>query len=185
MGTPGEAARKPSDPAKAQAVAELQSVEGSAEECVVAEPSWKEGVSDASGNPGVAFEAPFFSIRTPFLVGADGANSGWATDDASALPGLLRKMNGRGNAEGDGSSRDVDWRTADFEPGDVVALCVDACHLSASNESGAAAGGKGARVRLSCDTRWQPASKETDPRIRVWRRRVGDAVVDEVRDRAR
>ena len=117
---------------------------------------------------------------------ADGANSGWATDDASALPGLLRKMNGRGNAEGDGSSRDVDWRTADFEPGDVVALGVDACHMSASNESGAnTAGGKGARVRLSCDTRWQPACKETDPRIRVWRRRVGDAVVDEVRDRAR
>ena len=120
------------------------------------------------------------------VVGADGANSGWATDDASALPGLLRKMNGRGNAEGDGSSRDVDWRTADFEPGDVVALGVDACHMSASNESGAnTAGGKGARVRLSCDTRWQPACKETDPRIRVWRRRVGDAVVDEVRDRAR
>ena len=40
-------------------------------------------------------------------------------------------------------------------------------------------------MRLSCDTRWQPACKETDPRIRVWRRRVGDAVVDEVRDRAR
>ena len=37
-------------------------------------------------------------------------------------------------------------------------------------------------MRLSCDTRWQPASKETDPRIRVWRRRVGDAVVDEVKD---
>ena len=91
-------------------------------------------------------------------------------------------MNGRGNAEGDGSSRDVDWRTADFEPGDVVALCVDACHMSASNES-SGAGGKGARVRLSCDTRWQPASKETDPRIRVWRRRVGEDVVDEVRDR--
>ena len=119
------------------------------------------------------------------VVGADGANSGWATDDASALPGLLRKMNRRGTAGGDGSSRDVDWRTADFDPGDVVALRVDACHLSASNESGAAAGGKGARVRLSCDTRWQPASKETDPRIRVWRRRVGDAVVDEVRDGAR
>ena len=121
-------------------------------------------------------------------VGADGANSGWATDDASALPGLLRKMNGRGNgSKGNGSSLDVDWRTADFEPGDVVALGVDACHMSASNESGSerrTAGGKGARVRLSCDTRWQPASKETDPRIRVWRRRVGDAVVDEVRDRA-
>ena len=120
-------------------------------------------------------------------VGADGTHSGWATDDASALPGLLRKMNGRGNANRNGSSScDVDWRTADFEPGDVVALGVDACHMSASNESGAnTAGGKGARVRLSCDTRWQPACKETDPRIRVWRRRVGDAVVDEVRDRAR
>lgn len=121
-------------------------------------------------------------------VGADGANSGWATDDASALPGLLRKMNGRGNGSkgGNGSSPDVDWRTADFEPGDVVALGVDACHMSASNESGSnerTAGGKGARVRLSCDTRWQPASKETDPRIRVWRRRVGEDVVDEVRDR--
>lgn len=116
-------------------------------------------------------------------VGADGANSGWATDDASALPGLLRKMNGRGNGSkgGNGSYPDVDWRTADFEPGDVVALGVDACHMSASNES--TAGGKGARVRLSCDTRWQPASKETDPRIRVWRRRVGEDVVDEVRDR--
>ena len=57
-------------------------------------------------------------------VGADGANSGWATDDASALPGLLRKTNGRGNgsAKGNGSSPDVDWRTADFDPGDVVAL---------------------------------------------------------------
>lgn len=120
-------------------------------------------------------------------VGADGTHSGWATDDASQLPGLLRKMNGRGNANRNGSSScDVDWRTADFEPGDVVALGVDACHMSASNESGAnTAGGKGARVRLSCDTRWQPACKETDPRIRVWRRRVGDAVVDEVRDRAR
>jgi hypothetical protein len=77
---------------------------------------------------------------------------------------------------------DVDWRTADFEPGDVVALSADVVHMSASNESGSIRHGKGARVRLSCDTRWQPRSERTDPRIRVWRRRLGGDVVDEVRE---
>ena len=63
-----------------------------------------------------------------------------------------------------------------------MALSADVVHMSASNESGSGRDGKGARVRLSCDTRWQPRSERTDPRIRVWRRRLGGDVVDEVRE---
>ena len=115
-------------------------------------------------------------------VGKDGTVSGWITDDASHLPGMLRDMNDDGGDVDTDVDADVDWRTADFEPGDVVALSADVVHLSASNESGSIGNGKGARVRLSCDTRWQPRSERTDPRIRVWRRRLGGDVVDEVRE---
>ena len=115
-------------------------------------------------------------------VGADGTVSGWITDDASHLPGMLRDMNDDGGDVDADVDADVDWRTADFEPGDVVALSADVVHMSASNESGSIGNGKGARVRLSCDTRWQPRSERTDPRIRVWRRRLGGDVVDEVRE---
>lgn len=40
---------------------------------------------------------------------------------------------------------------------------LDVLHMSASNESDPP------RIRLSCDTRWQPADEPRDPRLRVWR----------------
>ena len=40
---------------------------------------------------------------------------------------------------------------------------LDVLHMSASNES------RPLRVRLSCDTRWQPAGEPHDPRLKVWR----------------
>ena len=42
----------------------------------------------------------------------------------------------------------VDWRTTNFEAGDVVALSLDVIHMTAANCTDS--------IRLSCDTRWQP-----------------------------
>ena len=49
---------------------------------------------------------------------------------------MLRDMNDDGGDMDADVDADVDWRTADFEPGDVVALSADVVHMSASNESG-------------------------------------------------
>lgn len=40
---------------------------------------------------------------------------------------------------------------------------LDVLHMSASNETAPP------RIRLSCDTRWQPAGEPRDPRLIVWR----------------
>jgi hypothetical protein len=84
-----------------------------------------------------------------------------------------------------GSVPEVDWRTAHFQPGDVAVLTIDTVHMSAANCSAAAAAaaagdsavdgvkGGAARVRVSCDTRWQPARERSDPRLKLWRIRGG------------
>jgi hypothetical protein len=82
-------------------------------------------------------------------VGKDGTRSGWLTDDGGALAGQ--------------AGGPVDWRVAECGPGDVVVLGLDVLHMSASNET------RPPRIRLSCDTRWQPAGEPRDPRLVVWR----------------
>jgi hypothetical protein len=82
-------------------------------------------------------------------VGRDGASSGWLTNDGSTLSELVS-----------GSKYSVDWRTADMQAGDVVIIDSHVLHMSATNVSG--------QIRLSCDTRWQPAGDFRDPRLKVW-----------------
>ena len=232
--------------------------------------------------------APEPHARGDLQVGGDGTRSGWLTDDASALPSMLRALTPdvgtdkdahgavRGTEDGDSSgdagedgdgdedgvyarnratttagalapaetaaaagvhegctagarraraapAPEVDWRTAHFQPGDVAVLAIDTVHMSAANcsahaharahahahdavgsgggggplaDSGcrlsatqAISGGGGtgaARVRVSCDTRWQPSREPTDPRVRLWRRRArhgggGITVVNQLR----
>lgn len=94
----------------------------------------------------------FAGVRSTYgatQVGSDGTRSGWLSDNGAALS----------SAAGD---IEVDWRIGDCRPGDVVILGLDVLHMSASNESSPP------RIRLSCDTRWQPASEPRDPRLKVW-----------------
>jgi hypothetical protein len=94
----------------------------------------------------------FASIRNGYgrgAVGSDGTASGWLTDDGAKVGGLA------------GSPAAVSWRAAGARAGDVVVLHADVLHMSAANVSG--------RLRLSCDTRWQPAAEPRDCRLRVWR----------------
>ena len=44
----------------------------------------------------------------------------------------------------------VDWCTTNFKAGDAVVLAIDTFHMSATNCTD--------RIRVSCDTRWQPVS---------------------------
>ncbi len=53
-------------------------------------------------------------------------------------------------------ARAAGWVSADFEPGDVVVFGMDTLHMSTVNTT--------ARFRISCDTRWQPASHPVDER---------------------
>ncbi|QDU90939.1 1-deoxypentalenic acid 11-beta-hydroxylase [Pirellulimonas nuda] len=48
------------------------------------------------------------------------------------------------------------WATTTFEPGDAVVLCMYNLHASLKNQSD--------RFRISCDTRYQPASEPLDDR---------------------
>lgn len=53
----------------------------------------------------------------------------------------------------------VDWQTADFRAGDVVALAIDTFHMSAANRTN--------RIRVSCDTRWQPVTPPPSKPLQV------------------
>lgn len=72
-------------------------------------------------------------------IGLDG--TGWFTLDPAEL------------ARFDSGAR---WVSADFEPGDVLIFKPHTLHMSTTNVT--------ARVRISCDVRWQPAAKPADPR---------------------
>jgi hypothetical protein len=121
-------------------------------------------------------------------AGADGANSGWLTDDAAEVLEIARRANrssavreARGAANPANRSEEnvtdisdtieIDWRTCDFQSGDVVLLALDVVHMSLTNVSGEEAKNGAARARVSVDTRWQPEGDDPDPRVRVWRRR--------------
>lgn len=94
----------------------------------------------------------FAAVRADYgvsQVGADGTRSGWLSDSGASLAAHI--------------AGPVDWRVADCHPGDVVILGLDTLHMSASNECSPS------RIRLSCDTRWQPAADARDPRLAVWR----------------
>jgi len=113
--------------------------------------------------------AAFTRVRETYgasEVGEDGTRSGWLADDAAAVAGML------------GEGAEVDWRTTHFEPGDVAVLGIDTVHMSASNVSGEEGGA--ARLRVSCDTRWQPAAARADDRVREWRRRDDEGRVETV-----
>ena len=113
--------------------------------------------------------AAFTRVRETYgasEVGEDGTRSGWLADDAAAVAGML------------GEGAEVDWRTTRFEPGDVAVLGIDTVHMSASNASGEEGGD--ARLRVSCDTRWQPAAAKADDRVREWRRRDDEGRVETV-----
>ena len=113
--------------------------------------------------------AAFTRVRETYgasEVGEDGTRSGWLANDAAAVAGML------------GEGAEVDWRTTRFEPGDVAVLGIDTVHMSASNASGEEGGD--ARLRVSCDTRWQPAAAKADDRVREWRRRDDEGRVETV-----
>ncbi|KAA6426637.1 MAG: hypothetical protein FRX49_03747 [Trebouxia sp. A1-2] len=80
-------------------------------------------------------------------VGKDGTQSGWYSDNGADLAHMI-------------SPHAVDWRSTDFQPGDIVVLGMEVVHMTACNVSG--------QIRLSCDTRWQPAGDARDPRLSVW-----------------
>ncbi|KAL3131169.1 hypothetical protein ABBQ38_000473 [Trebouxia sp. C0009 RCD-2024] len=80
-------------------------------------------------------------------VGADGTQSGWYSDNGADLAHMI-------------NPHAVDWRTTDFKAGDIVVLSMEVVHMTACNVSG--------RIRLSCDTRWQPSEDARDPRLTVW-----------------
>ncbi|XP_048766849.1 uncharacterized protein LOC125673933 [Ostrea edulis] len=48
------------------------------------------------------------------------------------------------------------WKTSDFHAGDVLIFTMRTVHMSTSNLTDF--------IRISCDTRWQPANEEADPR---------------------
>jgi hypothetical protein len=89
------------------------------------------------------------------------------------LPGLeeLREVYGRSKVGGDGTrsgwigveeAKAVEvsgakWVTTTFQPGDVCVLGLDTIHMTGPNQT--------ERLRISCDTRWQPAEDPTDPRL--------------------
>ena len=49
------------------------------------------------------------------------------------------------------------WKTATFEPGDVLIFTLHTLHMSTTNLTD--------KVRISCDVRWQPKSEPTDKRF--------------------
>ena len=74
-------------------------------------------------------------------VGLDG--SGWFTEDPAEVVRII-------------GAESVRWRTADFNSGDILVFGMKTLHMSTSNVTG--------RVRISADTRWQPATEPADPR---------------------
>lgn len=72
-------------------------------------------------------------------VGKDGVQSGWLTSDPSEL--------------------EVPWVSTNFRAGDICIIGIDLLHLSSTNTT--------SRFRLSCDTRWQPASAPMNPRLAI------------------
>ena len=128
-------------------------------------------------------DATFAGVRRTYgasAAGADGANSGWLTDDAAEVLEIARRANrspavrearGAANRSEENVSDTIDWRTCDFQSGDVVLLALDVVHMSLTNVSGEEAKNGAARARVSVDTRWQPEGDDPDPRVRVWRRR--------------
>uniref|UniRef100_A0A061RZK2 Phytanoyl-dioxygenase n=1 Tax=Tetraselmis sp. GSL018 TaxID=582737 RepID=A0A061RZK2_9CHLO len=110
--------------------------------------------------PGSHRMEEFSALRSSYgnsEVGQDGTRSGWLTDDGSKLGELL------GPSTGSGAREAVQWHTSDFKAGDMVVLSIDTLHMSAANRSG--------NIRISCDTRWLPASEPRDPRLAAWNSR--------------
>ena len=135
-------------------------------------------------------DATFAGVRRTYgasAAGADGANSGWLTDDAAEVLDVARRLNrsfavretrGAANRSEENVADTIDWRTCDFQSGDVVLLALDVVHMSLTNVSGEEAknGNGAARARVSVDTRWQPEGDDPDPRVRAWRVRREGAV---------
>ncbi|CAH1798252.1 unnamed protein product [Owenia fusiformis] len=48
------------------------------------------------------------------------------------------------------------WKTTDFKAGDAIIFTMRTVHMSSVNST--------EKLRISCDTRWQPASQSADPR---------------------
>ena len=48
------------------------------------------------------------------------------------------------------------WKTADFQPGDLLTFSMHTLHMSTTNMTN--------RARISADVRWQPAAEPADPR---------------------
>ncbi len=85
-------------------------------------------------------------------IGLEG--SGWFTEDPDEISQLA----------GDVGVGRYSWRTEDFEAGDCVIFGMHTLHMSSTNTTD--------RVRISCDTRWQPREDRVDPRY------VGDVDVN-------
>ncbi|GFO33479.1 hiv tat-specific factor 1 [Plakobranchus ocellatus] len=67
--------------------------------------------------------------------------TGWFTEDPFEI---TRKFGGQ-------------WKTTDFKAGDALIFNLRTVHMSTTNTTNFA--------RISCDTRWQPACEEMDPRF--------------------
>lgn len=48
------------------------------------------------------------------------------------------------------------WKTENFKAGDIMVFTMRTLHMSATNTTN--------KVRISCDTRWQPNDEPIDPR---------------------
>jgi len=95
--------------------------------------------------PGSHVSKQFEKLRKEYgqtEVGKDGVQSGWYSND----PQSMEKEFG-----------DINWVTTSFRAGDVCVLNLDLLHMSTTNTTN--------KYRLSCDTRWQPAKDEIDPRL--------------------
>jgi hypothetical protein len=76
--------------------------------------------------------------------GSDGTTAGWLSNDGSSVPGFAETL---------------DWHSSAFAAGDVFVLGVDTVHMTLQNVSD--------HVRISCDTRWQPASLPAKTTLRT------------------
>ena len=83
----------------------------------------------------------------------DGIASGWLCTDVAA-PELLALV-----SRDQGEQEPLTWATARLNAGDVVMLHLRVLHLSTTNTT--------RRIRISCDTRWQPTDDAIDPRIQA------------------
>ena len=84
------------------------------------------------------FQDTYAELDTEAEKGFEG--SGWFTEDPTEIT----------------SNFGGQWRSSDFQAGDVLLFGMRTAHMSTKNMTD--------KARISCDVRWQPASEPADPR---------------------